>query len=54
MRGATFLLALLLGAGAAEAQLPFLRKRDPQAQQPVLQGIDALRAAPRSFTALAA
>lgn len=44
MRGAAFLLALLLGAGAAEAQLPFLRKRDPQAQQPVLQGIDSLRA----------
>jgi peptidoglycan-associated lipoprotein len=44
MRKAAFLLALLLGAGAAEAQLPFLRKRDAQPQQPVLQGIDALRA----------
>jgi len=44
MRKAAFLLALLLGATAAEAQLPFLRKRDAQPQQPVLQGIDALRA----------
>lgn len=44
MRKTLFLLALLLGAGAAEAQLPFLRKRDPQPQQPVLQGIGALRA----------
>ena len=43
MRKAAFLLALLLGATAAEAQLPFLRKRDAQPQQPVLQGIDALR-----------
>jgi peptidoglycan-associated lipoprotein len=44
MRKAAFLLALLLGTAAAEAQLPFLRKRDGQSQQPVLQGIDALRA----------
>jgi peptidoglycan-associated lipoprotein len=44
MRKAAFLLALLLGATAAEAQLPFRRKRDAQPQQPVLQGIDALRA----------
>jgi peptidoglycan-associated lipoprotein len=44
MRKAAFLLALLLGATAAEAQLPFLRKRGAQPQQPVLQGIDALRA----------
>jgi len=33
MRKAAFLLALLLGATAAEAQLPFLRKRDAQPQQ---------------------
>jgi peptidoglycan-associated lipoprotein len=44
MRRATFLLALLLGASAADAQLPFLSKRNAQPQQPVLQGIDALRA----------
>jgi peptidoglycan-associated lipoprotein len=44
MRKLLFLLALLLGATAAEAQLPFLRKRDAQPQQPVLQGMDALRA----------
>jgi peptidoglycan-associated lipoprotein len=44
MRKAAILLALLLGTTAAEAQLPFLRKRDAQPQQPVLQGIDALRA----------
>jgi peptidoglycan-associated lipoprotein len=44
MRKTAFLLALLLGAGAAEAQLPFLRKRDARPEQPVLQGIDALRA----------
>jgi len=44
MRKAAFLLALLLGATAAEAQLPFLRKRDAQPQQALLQGIDALRA----------
>jgi peptidoglycan-associated lipoprotein len=38
-----FLLALALSGTAAEAQLlPFLQKRQPQ--QPVLQGIDALRA----------
>lgn len=40
-----FLLALLLGGTAAEAQLPGLRRRGPaQTQQPVLQGIDAQRA----------
>ena len=44
MRKTLFVLALLLGATAAEAQLPFLRKRGAQPQQPVLQGIDALRA----------
>ena len=44
MRKFFFALALLLGAGAAQAQLPFLKKRDAQPQQPVLQGIDALRA----------
>ncbi len=38
------ILALLVFSSAAEAQLPFLRKRDAQPQQPVLQGIDALRA----------
>jgi peptidoglycan-associated lipoprotein len=44
MRKTLFALTLLLGAGAAEAQLPFLKKRTAQPQQPVLQGIDALRA----------
>ena len=45
MRRTFFALALLLGAAAAQAQLPVLRRRGPaQAQQPVLQGIDALRA----------
>jgi peptidoglycan-associated lipoprotein len=45
MRTAAFLLVLLLGATAAEAQLPGLRRRGPaQTQQPVLLGIDALRA----------
>ena len=46
MRTSLLAAALLLGAGAAQALLPFLRKRDPQQQQrqPVLQGIDALRA----------
>lgn len=44
MRKAAILLALLLGSEAVQAQLPFLRKRDAQPQQPVLQGIDALRA----------
>ena len=47
MRKAIFAVALLLGATAAEAQLPGLRRRGPQPQQqqqPVLQGIDALRA----------
>jgi len=45
MRMTAILLALLLGANAAQAQLPGLRKRGPaQPQQPVLEGIDALRA----------
>src|SRR5205085_11729532 len=45
MRKAGFLFALLLGATAAQAQLPGLRRRGPaQTQQPALQGIDALRA----------
>ena len=45
MRKAVFLLTLLLGATAAQSQLPGLRRRGPaQTQQPVLQGIDALRA----------
>ena len=44
MRRTAFMLALMLGATAADAQLPFLRKRSAQPQQPVLQGIDALRA----------
>ena len=44
MRKTLFVLALLVGASAAEAQLPGLRKRGPQLQQPVLQSIDALRA----------
>jgi peptidoglycan-associated lipoprotein len=45
MRKTFFALVLLLGAVAAEAQLPGLRRRGPaQPQQPLLQGIDALRA----------
>jgi peptidoglycan-associated lipoprotein len=45
MRKTPILLAILLTAGAAQAQLPGLRKRGPaQPTQPVLQGIDALRA----------
>jgi peptidoglycan-associated lipoprotein len=45
MRNAAFLLALLLGASVAQAQLPGLRRRGAtQTQQPVLPGIDALRA----------
>ncbi len=41
----TVLIGLILCAGAAQAQLPGLRKRGPvQPVQPVLQGIDALRA----------
>jgi peptidoglycan-associated lipoprotein len=45
MRKTAIMLALLLGASAAQAQLPGLRKRGPaQPTQPVLQGIDALRA----------
>jgi len=38
----TLFLALALSASVAQAQLPFLTKRGPA--QPVLQGIDALRA----------
>ena len=41
MRPALLLFAIALVAGSASAQLPGLRKRDPQ---PVLQGIDGLRA----------
>ena len=46
MRKLIAVTALLIGASAAQAQLPGLRKRgpQPQQQQPVLQGIDALRA----------
>src|SRR3954452_24770050 len=45
MRKTAMMLALLLGAATAQAQLPGLRKRGPvQPAQPVLQGIDALRA----------
>jgi len=42
MRKAILFVALALGAGSASAQLPFLSKRGPV--QPVIQGIDALRA----------
>ena len=42
MRPALLLFAIALVAGSASAQLPGLRKRD---SQPVLQGIDAARAA---------
>jgi peptidoglycan-associated lipoprotein len=43
MRKTLFLLAFAVAASAAQAQiLPFLSKRDPA--QPVVQGIDALRA----------
>ena len=35
---------MMLVASTAQAQLPFLRKREAQTVQPVLQGIDALRA----------
>jgi peptidoglycan-associated lipoprotein len=46
MRKLIFVIALLLGTGAAQAQLPGLRKRGPTQpqQQSILQGIDALRA----------
>ena len=45
MRKVLILAALILTGTAAAAQLPGLRKRGPaQQQQPVLQGIDALRA----------
>lgn len=42
MRKLLFLLGLTVAATTAQAQLPFLSKRGPA--QPVLQGIDALRA----------
>lgn len=42
MRNAILLFAAIAMAGAAQAQLPFLSKRGPA--QPVIQGIDALRA----------
>jgi peptidoglycan-associated lipoprotein len=44
MRKAVALLAALLVATSAAAQLPGLRKRAPQPAQPALSGIDALRA----------
>jgi peptidoglycan-associated lipoprotein len=44
MRKALLALAFLAAGTAARPQLPFLAKRGPTAQQPVLQGIDALRA----------
>jgi peptidoglycan-associated lipoprotein len=44
MRKILLVLAVVLDAGVAQAQLPFLKKRDAQPQQPVLQGIDAVRA----------
>jgi len=45
MRKILLLLTCGLAATCASAQiLPFLSKRGPQQQQPVLQGIDALRA----------
>ena len=46
MRKLIAVTALLIGASAGQAQLPGLRKRgpQPQQQQPILQGIDALRA----------
>jgi peptidoglycan-associated lipoprotein len=44
MRKAVALLAALLVATSAPAQLPGLRKRAPQPAPPVLSGIDALRA----------
>ena len=44
MRRTIPFLMLALVASSASAQLPFLRKRGAQPQQPVLQGIDALRA----------
>ena len=45
MRKTAIMLAILLGASTVQARLPGLRKRGPaQPTQPVLQGIDALRA----------
>lgn len=44
MRKTLLGLALLAGATAAQAQLPFLAKRGTTPQQVPLQGIDALRA----------
>jgi peptidoglycan-associated lipoprotein len=43
MRKFVLFLTLLIGASSASAQLPFLTKRGAPAQ-PVVQGIDALRA----------
>jgi peptidoglycan-associated lipoprotein len=42
MRKAIFLVTLALSASSVSAQLPFLSKRQPS--QPIVQGIDALRA----------
>jgi peptidoglycan-associated lipoprotein len=44
MRKVILLAALLMLDAAAQAQLPGLRRRAPVPAQPVLQGIDALRA----------
>jgi len=44
MRKTAFLLAVMLVSTAADAQFPGLRRRGPVQPQPVLQGIDALRA----------
>ena len=44
MRKLLILAALLLTGAAASAQLPGLRKRTGPPTQPLLQGIDALRA----------
>ena len=44
MRRLLVLCALCVLASSASAQLPGLRKRDSAPQQPVLTGIDALRA----------
>ena len=44
MRKMLLLLAVLAMAEAAQAQLPGLRRREPVPVQPVLVGIDALRA----------
>jgi peptidoglycan-associated lipoprotein len=44
MRKTAILLVVVALAEAAQAQLPGLRRRDPVPAQPVLVGIDALRA----------